>query len=560
LCNIYKQTFDKLGRNLFECLQARKYKPLSLAATQSISRQLLKAVSFLHDCLGLVHTDLKPENILLVESDLNRSSTPSAKTSHERLNNSRSTSSKSCSSSTASTYPRIKLIDFGSATFADHFHSFLVSTRHYRSPEVILHLGWSFPCDIWSVGCIIFELLTGSSLFQTHDDLEHLAMIERVVGPIPQRMASRACGLKRGDTERRTESRVKKRKRRRWEDQSVDAKQERERDQRKEGNNTREERNRQHGSLKKDHPYDDPYDYGHDDEWDDAGEESEDKNKDKNERSFSDEDDSDEDFPAATFFKESKGAEQPRTEAKAAAVCIRSVDQGVRQSQSTGDELNRRSVEREGKRRRYKSPDSFPPTLKGTSSPALVLRWPTESTTAASLKAVARLSPLLLELRKNCRSDLVDLATAVDFLSRLLELDPNRRITASAALRHPFLTEKLDPIRRGEEGGRRSERNEASWQYREIKGRGRRTVNGWRIAGRDEQINDLGRRDQRFDEKQRHFGGRDRGFDGGGRNWDENSRYFDDRKRKRYEKSSSDGHRSLKQWRGGGRTAQEEGR
>ena len=30
-----------------------------------------------------------------------------------------------------------------------------------RAPEVILGLGWSFPCDIWSVGCILVELATG---------------------------------------------------------------------------------------------------------------------------------------------------------------------------------------------------------------------------------------------------------------------------------------------------------------------------------------------------------------------------------------------------------------
>ncbi len=55
----------------------------------------------------------------------------------------------------------IKLIDFGSATFESDYHSSIVSTRHYRAPEVILGLGWSFPCDIWSVGCILVELLTG---------------------------------------------------------------------------------------------------------------------------------------------------------------------------------------------------------------------------------------------------------------------------------------------------------------------------------------------------------------------------------------------------------------
>lgn len=55
----------------------------------------------------------------------------------------------------------IKVIDFGSATFEEQYHSNIVSTRHYRAPEVILGMGWSYPCDMWSVGCIIVELLTG---------------------------------------------------------------------------------------------------------------------------------------------------------------------------------------------------------------------------------------------------------------------------------------------------------------------------------------------------------------------------------------------------------------
>lgn len=74
----------------------------------------------------------------------------------------------------------IRLIDFGSATFDDEYHSSVVSTRHYRAPEIILNLGWSFPCDIWSIGCILVEFFTGDALFQTHDNLEHLAMMESV--------------------------------------------------------------------------------------------------------------------------------------------------------------------------------------------------------------------------------------------------------------------------------------------------------------------------------------------------------------------------------------------
>lgn len=82
----------------------------------------------------------------------------------------------------------IRLIDFGSATFEQDYHSTVVCTRHYRAPEIILGLGWSYPCDIWSIGCILVEFLTGDALFQTHDNLEHLAMMTVVLGKIPLKL------------------------------------------------------------------------------------------------------------------------------------------------------------------------------------------------------------------------------------------------------------------------------------------------------------------------------------------------------------------------------------
>lgn len=88
--------------------------------------------------------------------------------------------------------PTIRLIDFGSATF-DHEHlSKVVSTRHYRAIEVILELVWSQPCDVWSIGRILFELYTGVTMFQTHDNREHLAMMDRILGYIPYRMVMRS--------------------------------------------------------------------------------------------------------------------------------------------------------------------------------------------------------------------------------------------------------------------------------------------------------------------------------------------------------------------------------
>jgi serine/threonine protein kinase len=79
----------------------------------------------------------------------------------------------------------IKIIDLGSATFEHEYHSTVISTRHYRAPEVILQVGWSYPSDVWSVGCILLELYTGRTCFQTHQNAEHLAMMEALLGSFP---------------------------------------------------------------------------------------------------------------------------------------------------------------------------------------------------------------------------------------------------------------------------------------------------------------------------------------------------------------------------------------
>ena len=52
-----------------------------------------------------------------------------------------------------------------------------------------LGLGWTFPCDVYSLGCILVEFYTGIALFQTHDNLEHLAMMEMVMGRMPDKFA-----------------------------------------------------------------------------------------------------------------------------------------------------------------------------------------------------------------------------------------------------------------------------------------------------------------------------------------------------------------------------------
>jgi len=76
----------------------------------------------------------------------------------------------------------IQLIDFGSAIYQHYSHPDLVSTRHYRAPEIILGLPWSYPIDMWSIGCILAELYLGKQVFSTHSNGEHLALICKFLG------------------------------------------------------------------------------------------------------------------------------------------------------------------------------------------------------------------------------------------------------------------------------------------------------------------------------------------------------------------------------------------
>ena len=87
--------------------------------------------------------------------------------------------------------PTIRLIDFGGATFEKDHHASIINTRQYRGPEVILGCGWSYSSDVWSAGCILFELAKGRLLFETHDNHEHLALMRSLLGRFPIWMANK---------------------------------------------------------------------------------------------------------------------------------------------------------------------------------------------------------------------------------------------------------------------------------------------------------------------------------------------------------------------------------
>ncbi|CAI0447429.1 unnamed protein product [Linum tenue] len=176
------QQLGKHDRGGNRCVQLRNWFDYRNHICIVTNVLLCLKIAVMHD-LRLIHTDLKPENILLVSSDYGKvpdyrgsSRSPRESSHFKRVPNSSA----------------IKVIDFGSTTYDRPDQTYIVSTRHYRAPEVILGLGWSYPCDVWSIGCILVELCTGEALFQTHENLEHLAMMERVLGPLPLHMLKRA--------------------------------------------------------------------------------------------------------------------------------------------------------------------------------------------------------------------------------------------------------------------------------------------------------------------------------------------------------------------------------
>jgi len=181
--------FEPLGPSLYDFLKGNAYRGFWMQDIQSYAQQSMKALDFLHTRLHMTHTDLKPENILLASMDPPQMAHFPREEEWLRM---RRSSSHSDDAHVGGYWrpasSRIKLIDFGNATYEDEHHSSIINTRQYRGPEVLLGLGWNEVSDLWSIGCILMELYTGNQLFETHEELEHMAIISRVIGTLPQQM------------------------------------------------------------------------------------------------------------------------------------------------------------------------------------------------------------------------------------------------------------------------------------------------------------------------------------------------------------------------------------
>jgi dual specificity tyrosine-phosphorylation-regulated kinase 2/3/4 len=76
----------------------------------------------------------------------------------------------------------IRLIDFGTACIKSSNYYSYIQSRYYGAPEVLLKLDYDEKIDIWSLGCIAYELLTGTMLFNGKNEHEQLCKIVSVIG------------------------------------------------------------------------------------------------------------------------------------------------------------------------------------------------------------------------------------------------------------------------------------------------------------------------------------------------------------------------------------------
>lgn len=109
--------------------------------------QMLCGIKHLHSA-GIIHRDLKPSNIVV---------------------------DRRCT---------LKILDFGLARSRGYNHNMTpyVVTRYYRSPEVVLGMRYGPNVDIWSVGCIMGEMVRGRVVFCGTDHIDQWNKITELLG------------------------------------------------------------------------------------------------------------------------------------------------------------------------------------------------------------------------------------------------------------------------------------------------------------------------------------------------------------------------------------------
>eukprot|EP01062_Namystynia_karyoxenos_P066251 TRINITY_DN60214_c0_g1_i1.p1 TRINITY_DN60214_c0_g1~~TRINITY_DN60214_c0_g1_i1.p1 ORF type:complete len:901 (+),score=177.24 TRINITY_DN60214_c0_g1_i1:83-2704(+) len=209
--------FEVLGPTLDTLMEKWSFRGIgNLPLVKGITRSMLSALDELSR-MNVVHTDLKPENVLfkrpapnvrrIIQHQLHPESTGDTLREAER--------------ETPQDEAEVKLSDFGlsyllsppdgllpnGSELTEHDRRLIhasnyqkgavIQTREYRAPEIVLGIDFGPKTDIWSLACVVFEMVTGEFLFdpKTHShvtdeismDREHLAEMAEVIGsPDPE--------------------------------------------------------------------------------------------------------------------------------------------------------------------------------------------------------------------------------------------------------------------------------------------------------------------------------------------------------------------------------------
>lgn len=179
--------FERGQMNLYNLLGMTRFKGFALEVVAGIGRQLVVALNRLAQTdLQLIHADLKPENIMIQAdaAQIARTLFPDSGTGASR--------SSSGGGGKAEDSIKVRIIDFGSSCKVGKTVHTYVQSRHYRSPEVVLKLPYDGKIDVWSLGCVLYELYTGKTLFSAKSSAEHIYQIREVFGDIPTSMLTKA--------------------------------------------------------------------------------------------------------------------------------------------------------------------------------------------------------------------------------------------------------------------------------------------------------------------------------------------------------------------------------
>lgn len=150
-------TFELLSLNLYELTRKNKFAGFSVHLVRRFAYSILKCLEALSE-FKIIHCDLKPENVLLKQQS--RSG--------------------------------IKVIDFGSSCFENERVHTYIQSRFYRSPETILCAKYGLAIDMWSLGCIMAELVTGHPLLPGEDEGDQLACMIELIGMPPASLLQQA--------------------------------------------------------------------------------------------------------------------------------------------------------------------------------------------------------------------------------------------------------------------------------------------------------------------------------------------------------------------------------